>query len=264
MKLKAFKSFWGMTGTVEENLRRIREAGYEGVETGIPGLKPEEWKELLNRYGLDYICMIFPFSLEEFRDQLKRAVEYGPLFVNSHTGRDSMNADDAAKKFVAEALKIEQDAGIAVGHETHRGRIFYNPWDTAVLLEEFPALHLTLDLSHWVVVCERRLQDVEEKVRQAASRAIHLHARIGSEESPQVSDPRAPEYRGHRELFEAWWDVYFQTRREKGGEPVPFCPEYGPPIYLQALPYTRQPVADLWEICLWGAEEIRKRWAGED
>jgi len=33
-----------------------------------------------------------------------------------------------------------------------------------------------------------------------------------------------------------------------------------PQSHMPCLPYTRQPVADLWDICLWTAERIRKGW----
>jgi len=38
-----------------------------------------------------------------------------------------------------------------------------------------------------------------------------------------------------------------------------FTPEFGPPTYMPALPYTRQPVADLWDICMYMTQQFRAR-----
>jgi hypothetical protein len=95
----------------------------------------------------------------------------------------------------------------------------------------------------------------------ACSRAIHIHARVGYEESPQVPDPSAPEYREYLERFEGWWDRIRGCREKAGAERLTVTPEYGPPGYLQTLPHTRQPVADLWEVCLWAANRLLGRWS---
>jgi hypothetical protein len=39
-------------------------------------------------------------------------------------------------EFLGELLKIEKHFGIIVSHETHRRRIFYNPWETRDILKE--------------------------------------------------------------------------------------------------------------------------------
>ena len=35
-----------------------------------------------------------------------------------------------------------------------------------------------------------------------------------------------------------------------------FTPEFGPPGYMPTLPYTKQPVADLWELNAWMARRF--------
>ncbi len=42
-----------------------------------------------------------------------------------------------------------------------------------------------------------------------------------------------------------------------------FSPEFGPPNYMARLPFTQEPVADLWETCLWMGDHFRSefdRW----
>ena len=46
-----------------------------------------------------------------------------------------------------------------MAHETHRGRILFNPWITCRLLDRFEHLKLCCDFSHWVCVSERLIDD---------------------------------------------------------------------------------------------------------
>jgi len=54
-----------------------------------------------------------------------------------------------------------------------------------------PSLRLTSDFSHWVVKCERLLDSAEELrllTSTIAPAVDHVHARIGTAQSPQVAD----------------------------------------------------------------------------
>jgi hypothetical protein len=111
-----------------------------------------------------------------------------------------------------------------------------------------PDLKLAADFSHWCCVHESLLEDQEPALASAIQRSFHLHARVGHPEGPQVSDPRAPEWQPAVEAHLAWWQRIVDHRRRDGAELLTVCPEFGPPDYMPTLPYTRQPVADLWEL----------------
>jgi hypothetical protein len=117
------------------------------------------------------------------------------------------------------------------------------------------------DFSHWVTVCERLPDDQEEALSLACSRTLHIHGRVGYEQGPQVPDPGAPEYGAHLAWHEARWDRIRKIHEEAGSSILTFTPEYGPPPYLHTTPRANEPVADLWEICLWQARRIRERWS---
>lgn len=262
MKTLYFKALWGMdeSAGVEANLRRIAAAGYDGVEAALPaGIEPARMRGWLDELNLLYIPQIFPLTSEEFARQLDRALEYGPLFVNSHSGRDKYDFAQGCA-FFREALLREREAGIRVVHETHRWRMLFSPFATAAYLREFPDLRLCADFSHWTCVCESNLDDLGEIVALAIARTGHTHGRVGHAEGPQVSDPRAPEWLGQVEVFERWWDAIREAYRSRGESAMSFTPEFGPPHYLQTLPFTRQPVTDLWEVNLWMANRERERW----
>ena len=274
MKLRTYKPLWGMTGTLEQQFRQIAEGGYEGVETGLPTPENEpEFRDLLRKYKLDYVPMVFTAGknwrehLESFRAQLKRAVMFEPLIVNVHSGRDWFKPEDQISYF-EQALSIgrvvEDFHGIPVLHETHRTRMLYTPRETGVLLRKFPELKITSDFSHWTVVCESMLDDQQDDLLLACRRTWHIHGRVGYEEGPQVPDPRAPEFKKYVEKHEQWWDITVATQRAMGREIMTFTPEFGPPNYLHALPYSKQPLGDLWDICKYMNVRFRKRFEGAE
>ena len=73
------------------------------------------------------------------------------MLINSHSGHDSWGSGEKAVAFLKQALKVEAAIGVPIVHETHRQRLFYNPYSTVELLqkEELKALKLNADLSHW-------------------------------------------------------------------------------------------------------------------
>jgi sugar phosphate isomerase/epimerase len=270
MKLKVFKSLWGMSGTLEEQARRIAEAGvYDGIETSMPAPENEaHFRAVLAAHGLDYVPMIFSFGatvqehIASFRANLQRALTFAPSVINAHGGKDYWSPEDQAL-FAGEALRATQELaapnGVLVGHETHRGRLMFTPANTAVLLRKYPELRLNADFSHWCCVCESLLDDQKEVIDLACQRAVHIHGRIGHQEGPQVSDPRAPEFADAAAHHFAWWDAIVAAQRASGRSVMSFTPEFGPPTYMPSLPYTRQPLADLWDICLYMTSEFRRR-----
>ena len=263
MKLEVYKSVWGMTGSYEDRVALIAEAGYDGVEGPPPGgQEGVRFRAALERHGMKYIADIVTEGDHEtsFRERLAQAAEFAPAMVNCHSAKDGMDYADLCRYFEI-ALAAAAELGVVCAHETHRGRALYAPWAASDLLQTFPELQLTADFSHWVVVTESLLEEHEPALRLATERAIHIHGRVGHAEGPQVSDPRAPEYAAELAAHEGWWDTIARSLAARGVETLTFTPEYGPPGYLQTLPYTRQPVADLWEVCLWAAASYRKRFA---
>jgi sugar phosphate isomerase/epimerase len=265
VKLKLIKALWGMEGSLESQFERIANAGYAGIESGLPNEEIEDqFRLLLEAYKFDFIAMVFtggPDHIASFEEQVKRAAGFNPLFINAHSAKDSMPLQEQ-HAFYEKALQVEKQTGILVGHETHRGRAMYTPWATADLLKHFPELSITADFSHWCCVCESQLGDQDANLGIAIPRAIHIHGRVGHEEGPQVSDPRAPEFASYLEKHESWWRAIASERKKSGADYLTFTPEFGPPGYMQTLPYTRQPVADLWDICLWMAKRFETQIKG--
>jgi hypothetical protein len=265
MKLTLVRHFWGVDHThgLDHHLPRWRDAGYGAVEGSVE-FSPDRgaMERFLKTCGWRFIPQIFSNAfvpggsvrehLASIRRQIRENLDFNPWFFNAHSGSDGWSLAEAAD-FYGEMLEVEKSTGIPICHETHRMRYFGSPWTTRPILEMYPDLKLTCDFSHWVCVAERLLPDCDDIIRLAAKHCHHLHARVGHEEGPQVSDPRAPEWERHLTTHEGWWDIIWQSQRERGFTETTLVPEFGPAPYLALLPFTRAPVADLADICDWMA-----------
>ena len=127
-----------------------------------------EFGRCLNRYGLEFIGQVYTaefskgHSVEEHLASLEREVQkllpLSPLLVNIHSGEDTWSWDEM-RRYFRKAIELEKAGGIPWAHETHRGRCLFHPTVAKMLLTEHPDLKLVADLSHWVCVCERLLED---------------------------------------------------------------------------------------------------------
>jgi len=273
MKLKLVRHLWGVDGDLgyEQYLPRWRDVGYEGIEFSIGFAKDRSaFFRLLKENNLKWVPQIFSNGftpagtvrehLDSLQQQIEECLDHQPVFFNAHSGSDTWNQLQA-EDFYGAMLEMEKRYGVTISHETHRSRYFGNPWLTRPILEKFPALKLTCDFSHWVCVAERLLPDCGEIIALCAQHCHHVHARVGFEGGPQVSDPRAPEWVQHLAVHESWWWQIWQSQKQRGMEISTLTPEFGPAPYLHLLPYTQAPVADLADICDWMARRQAERFA---
>jgi hypothetical protein len=182
-----------------------------------------------------------------------------PLYLNCHSGKDYF-AYDQNKSLMDYSYELAAKTGVTVYHETHRGRSLFAAHITRNFIEKNPTLRLTFDVSHWCNVHESLLGDQKETLDLTLSRVDHIHARIGHAEGPQVNEPRAPEWADAVKIHFAWWDKVVAAKRREG-KIMTILTEFGPPDYLPTLPYTRQPLADQWDINVYMLKELKKRYA---
>jgi sugar phosphate isomerase/epimerase len=264
VKLIHTRATWGIDLPFEQQLDLIKDDGYAAVEIagGYPEA-PEAAKDAFAKRGLAYIMMAFTGGktvqehLDAFKRDVQKLAKFNPRHVTVHSGADWFSFKDAVG-FYKEVVKIEKDLPMPIAHETHRGRIFFNPWITRDVLGEVPELKLCVDFSHWVCVAERLLQDCEPIIDLTAKHCLHIHARVGYEEGPQVPDPSAPEYTGAVEAHIGWWKKMLAARTAAGHKETTITPEFGPPGYLHTLPHTNVPVANLRKVCNWMRDKVAK------
>ncbi len=262
-----FATSWGFPGTTEEYCERVKQDGYDGIETWYPTDKDDREKlyAALNKHGLKVGFLVggsdpdYQKHLVQFQTNLSAAAALKPVYINCHSGKDYFSFEQN-KTFIDFTTKVSSEQNVPIYHETHRGRILYAAPVAREFMTKIPALRLTLDISHWCNVHESYLGDQAETVNLALSRTDHIHARIGHPEGPQVNDPRAPEWGDALKAHFAWWDAVVEQKKKEGKQ-ITFLTEFGPVDYMPALPYTRQPVANQWEINVYMMHVLRKRYA---
>ena len=267
MKLLLYRNLWGVVEPWEESFPRMKGAGYQGIELTLPDHDDQHrLRERLQQFEFDYICQIptkgatIEEHLNSFKRQMIEAKNLRPRLVVCLVGSDRWT-DNEADRFFREALKIEEAVGVPVAHATVRSRALFHPWRTSRILDQNPNLKLCCDFSQWVVVTERLMEDLDDLLRKCAERCLHVHGRVGSENGPQAADPRAFEHVKGVAAFEKWWAWIWESQMARKLDFTTFTPNYGPPPYLQTLPHTNLPVANVSEICDWQANRARERFA---
>jgi len=269
-QLKIMATDWGFPGTLDEYGAKVRAAGYDGIEIWW-SLDPERQKaifEMLAKYQLEvgFLCAGSQSDPKEHFATFKAMVEGAarntrqrPLYINCHSGRDYFTYDEN-KPFIDLTTALTKETGIRILHETHRSRMLFAAPVAKHFIETIPDLRLTFDVSHWCNVSESLLSDQPQTLNLALERVDHIHARIGHQEGPQVSDPRAPEWKNAADAHFAWWDTVLRRKKERG-EVMTILTEFGPPDYMPTLPYTREPLADQWAINVNMLQTLRKRYS---
>lgn len=259
---------WGNSDSWDDFCRNISRTGYDGFEAWLPSGEEERSSMFAaaKARGLQVGLLVGGHEtdpmehLQTFEKNLRLAAAYRPLYINCHSGRDYFSFGQN-RKFAEAGIALSAETGIPVYHETHRSRMLYSAVESRRYLEQIPGLRITLDISHWCNVHESYLEGQEETVELALQRTDHIHARVGHPEGPQVGDPRAPEWKNALERHLGWWDRVISRKKKEGGTPVTILTEFGPPDYLPALPYTRQPVANQQEINEYMLRMLRERYA---
>jgi sugar phosphate isomerase/epimerase len=265
-RLLIFATNWGYTGSWEEFASKIKELGYDGAELWFPSdaVVRREVFSAFEKHGLSLGFLVAGSDrdpqkhFEQFKSSVEGAAAHKPVYINCHSGRDHFSFEDN-KKFIDLTTNLSQTSGVPIYHETHRSRMLYAAPIARHFIEAVPALRITFDISHWCNVHESLLDDQAETLAKTLDRVDHIHARIGHAEGPQVNDPRAPEWKEAVEAHFAWWDTVV-TRKKKEGKLMTFLTEFGPLDYMPALPYTRQPVADQWQINKHMLDTLRARY----
>ena len=265
MKLIRAVSCWGNEARPAEALSLAMEWGFEAVEGPMPAdargfgrAVRDEGKQAIAEIATGceegyYVPDLWASPqdhLEDFRRKLDRALEAQPLKITTLAGSDLWDFA-SSRKFLEQLLAIARQAGATVSVETHRARPTFHPLQTLGLLEELPELSLTLDVSHWCVVCERLMARELALMAPIEARVAHIHARIGYDQGPQVPDPREPRYGEALAAHLACWRRVAGHLQSKDAGVLTITPEFGPDGYLLSHPSTDEPVADLRELNRW-------------
>ena len=270
MKLLFFCPRWGQEHIEWDIfLSKVKQEGYDGVEASLP-FDENEKNEILNglqKHGLLFIAQHwetvekeFQLHCNKFEHRLRNLASATPLFINTQTGKDYYSFEKN-EQLIAIARNISNKTGVKIVHETHRGKFSFAAHIAQQYFEKIDDLRITLDISHWCNTAETFLHDQEEAVALAISRTDHIHSRVGYTEGPQITDPRAPEWKEALDFHLQCWDKVVAIKQKENAEFLSFTLEFGAPPYLALLPYTKQPVVNQWEINVHMMHLLKSRYA---
>lgn len=273
MQIKVFKTLWGFDGSYTDAVEQAIKQGYDGIEGPVPETieTTEQFAELMKQNDLLYIAEIATTGsyvpdrklsisdhLKYLEDRIAHLKILQPEFITCLGGCDAWSESDAIK-FLTKAIKIVEKNQMEISFETHRGRIFFNPWVTERIVNKIPSLKLTCDFSHWSVVCEG-MQDTEEDIiKSLLPNAWHIHGRIGYDQGPQIPDPRTPLFKDDLEQYAEWWSWVWHEQDRQSKTITTLTPEFGGDRYDYFDPIEGKSLVDVNEINQWMAESVREK-----
>ena len=183
------------------------EAGYEGLQVFLP-----DQAEAARKAGLRHVSAISPARTGEDAEGLL-AMWAG---VDDESRADSLTLHlgtgfetrDQALALVESVLKASDRHGVPVLVETHRATLTQDPARTLELLDTFPELRLTADLSHWYTGVELVYGDLDAKLEALQpmfDRCLMVHGRISDPGCIQVAVDGRDDPAAHVEHFRRMW-----------------------------------------------------------
>jgi hypothetical protein len=273
-KLLVFQSLWGMERlrsetrelTLAEKIERIAAAGFDGVTDHFYDRRHvAPLMALLRDHGLSVEGQVFPRSIAELAPALEMAAEFGCHHITIQP--------DICPMTVAECLPIlegwqrmAEAAGVPVYVETHRARMTNDLLFTMGLLDAFPALRFTVDLSHYVVAREINLpaqNEVAAMIGRILDHGWAMHGRVAGPHQVQL-ELSFPQHQPWFAQFQSWWEAGFRSWRERAAADatLSFTCELGPAPYAITGADGRDQ-SDRWaEACLL-RDKVLELWACE-
>ena len=267
MQILFFCPRWGSEHLSWESFcAKVKMAGYDGVEAGVPveAAEKQEMKQALENHDLQLIGQYwhsfekdFDAHLASFKKHLYHLAQMKPIKIDAQTGKDYFTPQQNGELFTA-AAAFTDETGIPVAHETHRNKALYSAFTAKQYLLQHPNLPITADFSHWCNVSESFLEDQQEAIELGVQHAIHIHARVGHTQSAQVTDPHLPEWQEALQHHLGWWKMIFQQHLKQKKSNLTITPEFGPAPYMMHDPITKLPLANQWEINCWMMEFLKR------
>ena len=242
-RLAVYQSLWAMERRrpdgaewpLETQLEMIRAAGFDGA--GVRFVDPAFARRVtgfLRGHGLTWQAQCYPRTVDDLAPVLDLVAELGADHVNLQPDVRPHRLEDCIP-LLEGWRRLGERAGVAVHVETHRDRMTTDLFFTLRLLDCFPDLRLTADVSHYLVGREFAYPLAEENhalIHRILDHSWGIHGRVASREQVQVPIG-FPQNRIWVDLFMGWWDYAFRSWRRRAGPDatLTFLCEFGPPPY---------------------------------
>ena len=247
-KLLVYQSLWamerrrpdGLEWTLDEKLEMIRGAGFDGA--GVRFLDYQYAKtvtDYLREYNLSWQAQCYPKTVDDLKPIIEHVQELGADHINLQPDVKPYRIEDCIP-YIEGWRRLAADAGITMQIETHRDRMTTDLFFTLHLLDCFPDLRLTGDLSHYVVGREFAWPVSDENhalMRRVIDHCWGFHGRVASREQIQLQISFA-HHKDWLDLFMGWWECGFRSwmQRAPADATLTFLCELGPREYAMTGP----------------------------
>ncbi|WP_050452157.1 sugar phosphate isomerase/epimerase family protein [Candidatus Burkholderia verschuerenii] len=272
-QVKVYQSLWamerrrpdGQEWPLDVQLRMIRDAGFDGAGVRFFDYAfARDVTRTLKEYGITWQAQCYPQSVDDLKPIIEHVQELGADHINLQPDVRPYSIEECIS-LIEGWRRLAHNAGVAVHIETHRNRMTTDLLFTLRLLDCFPDLRLTGDISHYVVGREFAWPIGEEDdrhIRRILDNCWGFHGRVASREQIQVQISFA-HHREWLDLFLAWWQYGFERWRERAPDDavLTFLCELGPKEYAMT-DRNGYELSDRWEEALMLKDLVREMWSG--
>ena len=271
-KLLVYQSLWamerrrpdGLEWPLQRKLEMIRDAGFDGA--GVRFFDYQYAKEItdfLRAHAMSWQAQCYPKTIDDLKPIIEHVRELGADHINLQPDVRPYRLEDCIP-LIEGWRRLAHDARIPVHIETHRDRMTTDLFFTLHLLDCFPDMRLTADISHYVVGREFAWPISEENhalMHRILDHAWGFHGRVASREQVQIQISFA-HHKDWVDLFLGWWEYGFRSWRRRAPQDatLTFLCELGPKEYAMTGPDGYE-LSDRWEEAKMMMGMIRALWA---
>jgi hypothetical protein len=270
-QLRILQSLWAMERRradepewpLQTQLAMIRDAGFDGA--GVRFIDPAFATEVagfLREHGMIWQAQCYPTNVDDLKPVLELVARLGADHVNLQPNVRPQRIEDCIP-LLDGWRRLANQSGVAVHVETHRDRMTTDMFFMLQLLDCFPDLRLTADVSHYLV--GREFAWPVDEINHALMHRIldnswGIHGRIASREQIQVS-LGFPQHQDWVGLFMGWWEYAIRSwrKRAKPDAVLTFLCELGPPPYAITGADGAE-LSDRWEDALVLKDMVKALW----
>ena len=271
-KLLVYQSLWAMERRrpdgheweLDEKLRMIRDAGFDGC--GVRFIDPPFARQVtsfLAAHNMTWQAQCYPRSVDELKPVLALVRELGADHLNLQADVRPYTLAECVP-YIEGWRGLAAEAGVELHIETHRDRMTTDLFFTLHLLDHFPDLRFTADISHYVVGREFAWPIAAENhamIHRILDNSWGIHGRVASREQIQVqlNFPAAP---GLGAAFHGLVGIRHPVLAQARGpdETLTFLCELGPSPYAITAADGYE-LSDRWQEAIQMKEMIRALWA---
>ena len=270
-ELLVYQSLWamerrrpdGLEWSLPEKLEMIRDAGFDGCGVRFFDLDyAREVTAFLRENAMSWQAQCYPKSVDDLKPVLDHVAELGADHINLQPDVKPYRLEDCIP-YIEGWLALARESGLELHIETHRDRMTTDLFFTLHLLDRFPDLRLTGDLSHYVVGREFSWPVSEENhalMHRVIDNCWGFHGRVASREQVQVQISFAHQ-KDWLDLFMGWWEYGFRSWRKRApaDATLTFLCELGPKEYAMTGADGYE-LSDRWQEALMLKDMVRALW----